>query len=359
MSHESLPRAFGEPVLRARIRCTPADFEVDEVLGFEPDGQGEHLFLRVEKVGANTAWVAAQLARWAGVKEMEVGYAGLKDRHALTRQTFSIQLPGREPPAEFPSSDEFRVLSAVRHGRKLQRGALRGNAFRLLLREVRGEPGAIETRLRQIAERGVPNFFGEQRFGRGGGNVAQARALFAGKRMRRDQASILISAVRSQGFNSVLTARIEAGCWDAPVEGDVFMLQGSHSVFGPEALTEELVERCRHGDLHPTGALWGQGDPRTAAEARGFDQRHGLDDGLLAGLAKAGLRHERRALRLPVGGLQWRWLAPDQLELRFDLPAGAYATSVLHELGETDAPERVEVAPDCAAERKSEASDEA
>ena len=203
MSHvdvmpDALPRAFGPAVLTADIRSVPDDFIVEEVLGFEPSGEGEHVFLIIEKRDANTAWVAQQLARWAGVGEVAVGYAGLKDRHALTRQAFTVHLPGREPPAlETLAIDGVRVLAQHRHQRKLPRGALRGNRFTLTLREVAGDRGAIEHRLAQIAARGVPNAFGEQRFGRDGGNLAAARAMFAGRRVSREKRSILLSAARS------------------------------------------------------------------------------------------------------------------------------------------------------------------
>lgn len=333
---DAVPGGLGAPVLEARYREQPEDFEVDEELGFEPDGEGEHLFLRVEKRGANTAWVAGELARWAGVAPVAVGYAGLKDRHAVTRQTFSVQLPGREPPAEWPEHPEYRVLSAARHRRKLPRGALAGNRFALRLRSLRGEPAAIEQRLAQIALRGVPNGFGEQRFGRDGDNLERARALFAGRRMRREQASILISAARSALFNAVLASRVADGCWDQPVDGEVFMLAGNRSVFGPQPLDEGLLARCREGDISPTGPLWGRGELRSSERSREYDlgaQALGAD--LLEGLEKAGLRQERRALRVLPGELAWQWLgdAGGDLLLRFSLPPGSYATALLAGLG--------------------------
>src|SRR5690606_6499281 len=158
--------------MRAAIRSRPDDFIVEEMLGFEPSGQGEHLFLTIEKRGANTHWVAQQLARWAGIPEHAVGYAGLKDRHAVTRQAFTLHLPGREEPAlESLAIPGVDALAVHRHQRKLPRGALRGNRCTLTLREVAGDADAIEQRLCQVASRGVPNAFGEQRFGRDAGNV--------------------------------------------------------------------------------------------------------------------------------------------------------------------------------------------
>lgn len=332
----SLPRAHGASVLSARMRATVEDFRVDEDLGFAPSGEGEHLFLQIEKRGANTAWVAQQLARWAGIPEHGVGYAGLKDRHAVTTQAFTVHVPKRIAPdfAPLESHADFRVLSQAWHARKLPRGALRGNRFGLVLREVEGERAAVDARLEEIAGRGVPNYFGEQRFGREGGNVAAARAMFAGKRMSRDQRSILLSAARSAIFNDVLARRVEDGSWESGLEGEVWMLDGTHSVFGPEPMNDELASRVARLDLHSTGPLWGDGDLRSRdACARleiAVSEQHAE---LVAGLIQAGLKHERRALRLPVRELRHEW-REDALFVGFFLPAGSYATTVLHALGE-------------------------
>lgn len=333
---QTIPRAYGDAVLTARLRVEVEDFRVDEDLGFEPSGEGEQLFLQVEKRGANTAWVADQLAAWAGVARHAVSYAGLKDRHAVTRQAFTVHLPGREaPPLETMAIDGVTVLSQTRHRRKLPRGALRGNRFRLLLRDVAGDLDAIEARLRAIRDGGVPNAFGEQRFGRGGDNVEAARAMFAGKRVRRDQRSMLLSAVRSQLFNQVLSARVADGSWNTGLDGEIWMLDGRHSVFGPEALDDTLRGRATEGDIHPTGPLWGRGELSSADAAR---EREGValsgDDDLREGLEKAGLKQERRALRVGVRDMLWSWPADDQLLLDFALPAGSYATVLLAQLGE-------------------------
>lgn len=334
MSVSELPTAFGTPPLTARLRATPEDFQVEEILGYDAEGQGEHAMLWVEKRGANTDWVARELARFAEVSPMNVGYAGLKDRHAVTRQTFSVQLPGKPDPdwSSFPHA-EVKVLAATRHNRKLKRGALRGNRFVLVLRDVVGAREDAERVLQQIAARGVPNYFGEQRFGREGGNLAQARAMFAGRRVERDKRSFLLSAARSQIFNSALAARVEQGSWDTALEGEVWSLAGSRSWFGPEAFDETLASRLAQGDIHPSGPLWGQGEPPTLAAAgeleRGVAAAH-VD--LAEGLSKARMDQERRALRLLPRDLRWRWLDDTALELSFELPAGAYATVVVREL---------------------------
>lgn len=342
MSATIHPRAHGAPVLSARIRAVPEDFTVEELDAFQPSGSGEHLLLTIEKRGMNTAYAARLIAQWAGVQEAAIGYAGLKDRHALTRQRFSVHLPKKIAPdtraldaGDADSSDSLRVLDAQWHARKLPRGALAGNRFLLTLRDVQGEPAAIAARLRDIAARGVPNYFGEQRFGHGGGNLDAALAMFAGRRVDRAKRSILLSAARSELFNRVLAARVSAGYWDTPLEGEVWILDGSRSVFGPEPFDDVLAGRLARFDIHPSAPLWGRGDLRSVGAARALEMAALEDDlarALRRGLEAAGLRQERRATRLPVRDLDWSF-SDGVMRLAFALPAGTYATVVLDELG--------------------------
>jgi tRNA pseudouridine13 synthase len=334
-----LPRAHGAPVLRARYKAAPADFLVEEVPSFEPTGEGEHLLLTVEKTGMNTAFAARKLAAWAGIPEMGIGYAGLKDRNARTRQRFSVHLPKRvAPDLAALEADDFHVLHSAWHNRKLSRGALEGNRFVLALREASGDRDAVDARLQSIAAQGLPNYFGEQRFGREGDNVAAARRMFAGARVKREQRSIYLSAARSAIFNAGLARRIAEGDWNRGREGEVWMLDGTHSVFGPQPMDETLRARCGAQDIHPTGPLWGLGELRCAGACRALEREvAGQHEDLCAGLEAAGLKQERRALRVRVGALAWRWLAGDALELDFRLPPGAYATELLAELGPLDA----------------------
>jgi len=334
LAQAQLPCAYGTPPLGAQLRSSPEDFVVEEILGYDADGAGEHALLWVEKRGANTDWVARELAKFAGVSQVAVGYAGMKDRHAVTRQTFSVQLAGKPDPdwSTFPHAD-VKVLAATRHSRKLKRGALRGNRFVLVLRDAQGDREAAERVLAQIAARGVPNYYGEQRFGREGGNVEQARAMFAGRRVERDKRSFLLSAARSQIFNSVLAARVERDAWDKPLDGEIWSLAGSRSWFGPEPFTDVLAERLARADIHPSGPLWGQGEPPAQAEAGALEREIGAAYGdLAAGLAAARMDQERRPLRLMPKDLRWRWHDDGALELSFELPAGAYATVVVREL---------------------------
>lgn len=333
-----LARAHGAPALSARIRSAPEDFFVEELPAFEASGAGEHLLLTVEKRGMTTAYAAARIAAWAGVADSAIGIAGMKDRHAATRQRFSVWLPKKvAPDIAALHGDGLRVLDHTWHARKLPRGALAGNRFVLVLRDVAGGRAAIDARLQALAGQGVPNYFGEQRFGRGGGNVAQAVAMFAGRRVKREERAMLLSAARSELFNRVLSTRVTAGSWNAALDGEVWMLDGSRSVFGPEPVTDELRARLDAFDIHPTGPLWGEGGLRSTGAARELELaalQGDTADRLRSGLERAGLKQERRALRLRPQDLAWEWPQTDALQLRFALPPGGYATTLLRELGE-------------------------
>lgn len=334
----SLPdwaRAYGPVTASARIRSVPEDFRVEEVLGFAADGEGPHVMLTVEKRGANTHWVAGQLARHAGIPAREVGYAGLKDRHAVTVQHFTLNLD-RRPELDWSAltSDEFRVLKSERHRRKLKTGALEGNLFRLVLRELSAPVDTLLPGLESIRTQGVPNYFGVQRFGRGAANIEKAEAALSGRLRIHDRRlfSLLLSTARSLIFNDVLSERVKAGSWNKLLPGEVLMLDGSHSVFRADAGDETLQPRLASGDVHPTGPLWGRGEPMTAAEVQALEaQVAARYPALAAGLVKLGLEMARRSLRLPVRDFAWRE-APEGLILEFFLPAGAYATTVLGEL---------------------------
>lgn len=333
-------RAHGAVTARGRLKTTPEDFRVDEVLGFDADGEGPHALLTVEKRGANTRWVAAELARLAGLQPRDVGYAGLKDRHAVTVQHFTVPIEGRPEPdwSAIPAGD-FRVLKAVRQRRKLKIGALEGNRFRITLRDLSQPAESLLPKLEVIGKRGVPNYFGPQRFGHSGGNIPKAEAMLVGGRRIHDRRlrSLLLSSARSLIFNDLLSERVKAGNWDRLIPGEVLMLDGSHSVFKSDAADNALEGRLAEHDVHPTGPLWGRGESATAGAARALeDQVVQLHAALAKGLEGAGLSAARRALRLPVRELVWELPDAHTLVLGFFLPAGAYATTVLQELVETE-----------------------
>lgn len=328
--------AWGGPAVTGRLRSRPEDFQVIERPLVEPSGEGEHAWLLIRKRMENTESVARQLARCAGLPQRQVSYAGLKDRNAVTEQWFSVHLAGRpDPDWNAINSDSLVLVRHVRHGRKLRRGALTGNAFRICVREVTGDKVLLEERLKQVAAHGVPNYFGAQRFGRAAGNLHTVDLLFAGTagKLTRHQRGLALSAARSFLFNRVLAQRVSDASWNRAIPGDALQLSGSHSFFVTESVDPELEQRVLSMDVHPTGPLVGSGETPVTGAARQ------LESGCLAdqqawctGLARAGLRQERRTLRLPVAGLSWTWSQPDCLELAFSLAAGAYATSVLREL---------------------------
>ncbi len=331
--------SLGEPHCSGLIRSRPEDFIVDEQIGFSPDGEGNHAWLHIRKRNTNTEWLARELASLADVPIREVGYAGLKDRHALTSQYFTVNLSGKnEPDWSQLVSENITVLEVDRHGRKLKRGSLRENHFVLTLRDLQGECGDLEQRLQRIAADGVPNYFGEQRFGHDFGNLAMAAAMFQEKWEEgiRHKRGLYLSAARSYLFNRVLSARVVAGNWNRALPGESLMQEGSSSCFSVRLIGAEIETRVAEGRLHPTGPLWGRGKPFSLAEAQAFELDVLQSESLWKeGLERAGMEQERRALRLPVKELQWQWPDDKTLQLQFALPPGAYATSVLREIAVT------------------------
>ena len=326
-------RAHGSPVFQGLIKQIPSDFKVDEVLDIDFSGDGEHDWLRVEKTNANTRWVARELAKHAGVAERDVGFAGRKDRRAVTTQWFSVRRPtGAGTDWSSLALEGVQVLQETRHSAKLKRGAHRGNRFRLLVRNVPADGSALDARLTAIDRLGVPNYFGLQRFGRDGGNLRLAARLFAGKRLSRDKRGLAISAARSLLFNNVLSARVEAATWNRILPGEAVNLDGSGSHFLADDTDEDLEMRCASFDVHPTGPLWGRGTPACGPDVTAFERSICEARGdFIEGLDAQGVRMSRRALRLPVRNLNWTHTGRE-LDIRFQLGKGGYATAVMREL---------------------------
>ena len=255
------PTAYPGSGASAVLKASPEDFEVEEVLGFDPDGTGEHLLIRVRKCGLNTNDVAKRLAEHLGLHPRDVSWAGRKDKHAVAFQSFSIHWPHEELPAISElQSEELQLLNVARHKRKLRPGYNRGNRFRLRLRDVQGDGEIMEQRLNLIREQGVPNYFGLQRFGREARNVESARAMLAHGNIRRvphNRRSMLLSAARSYLFNRVLAERVKAGHWNRLLPGELVMLEGSRSFFLADAPTPELQARLLQHDISPSGPLPG------------------------------------------------------------------------------------------------------
>ncbi|MFP3517288.1 tRNA pseudouridine(13) synthase TruD [Pseudomonas sp. SIMBA_077] len=339
------PTAYGEPLGTAVLKASAEDFQVDEVLDIPLSGDGEHLWLWVEKRGLNTEEAARRIAKAAGVPLRTVSYAGLKDRQALTRQWFSVQLPGKaDPDLSGAENDTLKILKTSRHKRKLQRGAHAANGFTLRLTQLNADKEALQLRLEQIVKNGVPNYFGTQRFGWEGGNLGEARAYAARKALpeQRNVRSRLLSTARSYLFNQVLAARVADGTWQRAQVGDLLAFTDSRSFF-PAGEAECNDPRLAILDLHPTGPQWGEGDSPATGATQVLEQSIAEREADLRDwLVRAGMSHERRILRLPIGRLTWHYPQPDILQLEFVLPAGTFATVLVRELvdlvslGQTD-----------------------
>ena len=307
-----MPRLHGAPLGSALFRRCPEDFQVDEISGWQPSGQGEHLLLHVRKRDQNSQWVAGLLAQLAGLKRSDIGFCGLKDRFAVTTQWFSLHLPGRELQLSELAHSDFEIISAHRHHKKLRRGMHSGNQFNIVLRDFSPSPDLLEERLSLIQQLGVPNYFAEQRFGHSGNNLHEAQRLIEADRLKgnRRGTGIYLSAARSWLFNLLVERRIEINNLSASIEGD------------------------------ETAALWGRGRSNTSAAVVEIETAVLADwQSWCYALEHAGLKQERRNLILRPENLHWTWLQQGQLQLSFSLPAGAYATALLREIAELFRPE--------------------
>lgn len=354
----SFKKAYQALNITAKLKQTPDDFVVEEQIPLEFSGDGEHCWIYVKKSGCNTDWLAQQLAKYCAVKKLAVAYAGLKDRHAVTSQWFSIQLPGKPTPdwKKFEASfarhvtkaslsgsaagqEKVQVLQSFRHNKKLHRGALKSNAFKITLRELSNSSDKTFEQLQQrcdvIAQQGVPNYFGEQRFGRNFNNLDQAVKLFTNPsyKITKHKRGMYLSAARSWLFNHILSERISRGIWDKRLPGDVFMLNARSACFKDEpAENEALNRRLGLNEIHPTAVLWGEGDvmvhsQSAALESQIINQFPVYRDGLVA----ARLQAQRRACRVVPEQLAWQRQGNDFV-VSFVLPAGCYATMILAEI---------------------------
>ncbi|TBW54459.1 tRNA pseudouridine(13) synthase TruD [Marinobacter halodurans] len=316
MSHWRLdwPSASGPRLGTAVMRSQPEDFQVVEEMASPFSGEGEHLCLFLEKRGDNTEYVARQLASMTGIRPFDVGFCGLKDRHAVTRQWFSLYRPGRTDDTGLVEAigEHWVVLEQSRHQRKLRRGDHVGNRFRLTLRDVTAPGAALDERLAAIRAGGIPNYFGPQRFGRDGNNLSQAVAQ--GDRPRRGRnfkAGMAFSAARSWLFNEVLAERVARGDWGRLLDGDPWSSE-------------------------PSGPLWGDGGTQATGELEAIERavvaRH---PDMAAVFASTRMKPERRPLMLPISGLDWNWPGPDCLQLDFRLAPGGFATALVAEILDT------------------------
>ncbi|MCL4150348.1 UNVERIFIED_CONTAM: hypothetical protein GTU68_066272 [Idotea baltica] len=329
--------AYGKPTLSGDIKSSPDDFEVIENLALEPTGEGEHIVLQITKQRQNTDTVAKALARHANVAYRDVGYSGLKDFNAITQQWFSIYQP-KAQPIDWGSFDfaGVQIDQVHRHNRKIKRGTHQSNLFKIKIRNVLGDFAELEQKITQIQKGGVPNYFGEQRFGRNLNNMRQAEALLIkGQRFKdRNLKSILYSAARSWMFNTILSERIKHNNWNSLCTQEPANLNGTNSVFIADNDDSEQI-RLTSLDIHPTAPMWGKYKQEKVvqySELHKFEQSViGQYSDLCTGLEKANLNYQRRPIRMQVNQLLCTRESGD-IVLSFNLLKGQFATSVMREL---------------------------
>ncbi|MDG2091292.1 MAG: tRNA pseudouridine(13) synthase TruD [Gammaproteobacteria bacterium] len=336
MSMQGLAYASSEPVIAASYKVFPEDFQVKEILNFEPDGEGDHLFLYVEKKGLTTQEVQKRLMQYFKLPDRDVSFSGMKDKHALTQQWFSVKQGNNElRDAKELNSEQLHVQRTIKNKRKLRRGSHHSNQFSIRLRDLSERPKELIDSLQNLSLEGVPNYFGEQRFGRNGGNVDYARKLFNGslKIKERYKRNLYISAARAHLFNLVLSQRVEEKTWSTYTSGDVMSLDGSSASFKPENWDKFLADRLDKKDIHPSGPMWGAGKLKTEDLSEALEEKIvSTENELKLGLEKIGLEQERRALRSMPENLSYKVEDDKTIVLEFSLAKGAYATSFLREL---------------------------
>jgi len=326
---------YGAAEISGVIKTSAADFLVDEILGFEPSGEGEHLFLKIEKTGLSTHELIDQIALDFNIKPRDVGYSGLKDKHAITRQWLSLHLAGQMQSMKIPETSAYKILAQGWHARKLKPGSHRSNRFEVLIREVHTFDETTQQQIASIREKGMANYFGQQRFGVSDDNVSRALQIFANARktrkLSRTRKGIYMSALRSELFNQILSARIGHEIWDKPVEGDVFMLSGSQSIF-QEEITDQIIDRYSRFDISSTASLFGEGENRLKSQALEIEQGVIKDNAEISDcLLRLKAKLHRRPVRIQVKNFEVDY-HPDNklLSLKAELPRGSYFTSLLN-----------------------------
>lgn len=330
--HFTLP--FGSSCGAADLKTCCEDFKVTEIGKYIPCGEGEHLWLWIEKTNSNTALIAEELAKKSGIKLRDVSYAGRKDKVAVTQQWFSLYDPKRISDNVVFDIPNCTILKSIRHTQKLRIGNLLGNTFEISLRNFKGDFAKLENRLQDISKRGFPNYFGPQRFGRNMNNLPKAISWVGNGagRLRREQRSIYFSVLRSYLFNLILNERIEQKNWDKVILGELAQLNGNHSVF---IVNEENLEsaqfRCEEFDISPTGPLLGSGN--VSVESIAFELENKILDEhqQLVKFLQKEANAARRTLRIRPADLSLEQKESDLL-LKFSLPAGSYATVFLNNL---------------------------
>lgn len=324
------------PNQTALLKRQPADFIVREELGYPLSGDGEFVAVKIRKTDANTLWVGEQLAKFCGISARNMSYAGLKDRHAITEQWFSLQMPGKPTPDFSPCHIEgVEILEVTRHNRKIRTGSLQGNHFDILLCNAVATD-ELNQRLNLVKQLGFPNYFTEQRFGRNGHNLTEAMRWAKGeiKVKDRNKRSLYLSAARSEVFNLVVSNRLQMGLATQVMPHDILQLAGSHSWFQANEKEDlnALQVRLENHDILLTAPLIGDASqPANELENQVVAQHQALQ----ALMQQERLKPARRPLLMQAENFGWKF-EPEGLRLQFFLPAGSYATALIRELVRTD-----------------------
>lgn len=331
----ALAYPYGTALVSGTIKAQAADFRVVENLGFEPSGEGEHLFLLVKKSGLSSHELIDALARDFKLKPRDIGYSGLKDKLAVTQQWLSLHMPGQMNQFEMPEISGYTVLQQGWHHRKLKPGTHRTNSFEVIIRNLEGFTEHSSRQIDSIKSSGMANYFGQQRFGERLDNVSRAIQAFSNPRktrkLSRNKRSLYLSALRSHLFNQVLSSRIESGHWQQPVEGDVFMLSGSQSNF-QEALSDDIQSRYQSFDLSSSASLFGEGNSKLADQAAAIENRVFSEHSeIVESLLRLKAKLQMRPIRVAVEDLNVEYQEKEKtLLIKATLPSGSYFTTLLN-----------------------------
>jgi len=329
------------PGIGGVLRTTDDDFFVDEEPAYLPSGAGDHVFVKIEKRDLTTRRATQLIAAAFGLpNDRDLGVAGMKDRHAVTRQWISLPPPLTPEAALALAIDGIRVLEAARHPHKLRTGHVRANRFKL---RVRGVADSAAERARAILARlveppGAPNWYGEQRFGRDGDNAQKGRELLAGtRRIGRDKslARLFVSSLQSELFNAWLRARMDDGLYRRVLAGDVLHKRGGGMFTCEDPATDEA--RLVAGELALTGPMFGdrmrrppEGTPAAEREAQVLAAA-GLEATSFS-TVRSLAEGTRRDATIEVRDATVEVIDPTTIDVGFTLPGGAYATAVMREL---------------------------
>jgi tRNA pseudouridine13 synthase len=331
---KALTYPYGTPSLSGVIKQNPEDFKVYEQLGFEFTGEGEHLFIKVEKTELTTFQLIEIIAKHCGVAPKQVGYSGLKDKQAVTCQWLSVQLPGCKQTPDIPNGDNYRILDTVWHDKKLRVGVHKFNDFEITIRDIEGNIEGLSSAVEQIKQSGFANYFGQQRFGINQDNVSQALRVLGNrhksKRLSRQKKSLYLSALRSEIFNQILAHRINQTIWMQPVDGDLFMLSGTQSMFA-EPLNDELMQRYQALDIHSAVSLMGRGESRITKQALAIENEVLNDAGeLIEILDRQEIKRAYRSSRAIAHHMVIEFLDASTIYLKVRLEKGVFLTSLIN-----------------------------